>query len=88
MSHTEHDVVIVGAGPVGLALAFGLARVGLDVLVLEGNSSTAEHSRAQLIWPRVLMKTPLSELEHQTDHARILLCPTVGDRVAPSSSCR
>ncbi len=46
------DVVIVGAGPVGLALALGLAREGRDVLVLEKEPSTAERSRAPAIWPR------------------------------------
>jgi thioredoxin reductase (NADPH) len=34
-SQTTHDVVVVGAGPVGLACAVALAREGLDYLVLE-----------------------------------------------------
>lgn len=42
----------MGAGPVGLALALGLARAGRSVLVLEQEASTAEHSRAPAIWPR------------------------------------
>jgi len=33
----EHDVVVIGAGPVGSYCAFELARNGLDVLVLEKN---------------------------------------------------
>lgn len=45
------DVVIVGAGPVGLTLALGLARKGIDVLVLEKNAGTADFSRAPAIWP-------------------------------------
>lgn len=47
----QHDVVVVGAGPVGLSLALGLARAGVDVLVLEKEAATAEHSRAPAIWP-------------------------------------
>lgn len=47
-----HDLVIVGAGPVGLALALGVARAGRSVLVLEKEPGTAEHSRAPGIWPR------------------------------------
>jgi 3-(3-hydroxy-phenyl)propionate hydroxylase len=48
----QRDVVVVGAGPVGLTLALGLARSGIDVLVLEKNEATAEHSRAPAVWPR------------------------------------
>lgn len=48
----QRDVVVVGAGPVGLTLALGLARSGVDVLVLEKNDGTAEHSRAPAVWPR------------------------------------
>jgi 3-(3-hydroxy-phenyl)propionate hydroxylase len=45
-----HDVVIIGAGPVGLALALDLARRDVAVLVLEKNPATADHSRAPAIW--------------------------------------
>ncbi len=48
----EPEVVIVGAGPVGLSLALGLARQGRLVQVLEKEPHTAEHSRAPVIWPR------------------------------------
>ncbi|WP_052667573.1 FAD-dependent oxidoreductase [Nitriliruptor alkaliphilus] len=39
-------VAIVGAGPVGLALALGLARHGVDSVVLERNPTTSAHSKA------------------------------------------
>lgn len=39
-------VAIVGAGPVGLSLALGLARHGVRSVVLERNDATSEHSRA------------------------------------------
>lgn len=45
-------MIVVGAGPVGLALALGLSRRGFDVLVLEKECGTAEHSRAPAIWSR------------------------------------
>lgn len=47
----RHDIVVVGAGPVGLSLALSLAHDGMDVLVLENEAGTAEHSRAPAIWP-------------------------------------
>jgi 3-(3-hydroxy-phenyl)propionate hydroxylase len=46
-----YDVAIIGAGPVGLTLALGLARRGVTAIVLERDDDTAEHSRAPAIWP-------------------------------------
>ena len=47
----RHDVVIVGAGAVGLVLACLLARRGLDVVVLERRTERGRHSRAIGIHP-------------------------------------
>jgi 2-polyprenyl-6-methoxyphenol hydroxylase-like FAD-dependent oxidoreductase len=47
-------VVIVGAGPVGLALAVGLAHHGVRSLVLEESPRLSEHSKAPGILPRTL----------------------------------
>lgn len=52
MEDPDLDLVVVGAGPVGLAVALGLAQKDRSVLVLEKNSGLSEHSRAPLIWPR------------------------------------
>lgn len=41
-----HPVVVVGAGPVGLAAALGLAQRGVKVLVLEAGDSVSFGSRA------------------------------------------
>lgn len=46
------DVVIVGAGPVGLTLACILRASGDDVIVLEKNTTTHCESRALNIWAR------------------------------------
>jgi len=42
----RHDVIIVGAGPVGLFLGLNLARKGIDVLVLEAEADVVPSPRA------------------------------------------
>jgi len=46
MNEVECDVVIVGAGPVGLTLALQLEQVGVHVLVLERNQEIMTEPRA------------------------------------------
>lgn len=50
----EMDVLIVGAGPVGLFLANECARRGLRWRLVESRSSQSEHSKALAIFPRTL----------------------------------
>ncbi len=50
----ETDVLITGAGPVGLALALALARRGVRSTVVERKPALDPHSRATLIVPRSL----------------------------------
>ncbi len=49
-----HDVVIAGAGPVGLATGLALARRGLDVVVLEKGDGPGTASRASTLHPPAL----------------------------------
>ncbi len=42
----QHDIIIVGAGPVGLTLSALMARAGLDVVLLEGDKDLAGDPRA------------------------------------------
>jgi 3-(3-hydroxy-phenyl)propionate hydroxylase len=42
----RHEVIVAGGGPVGLAVAIGLARRGVQVAVLEDDDSACQGSRA------------------------------------------
>jgi 3-(3-hydroxy-phenyl)propionate hydroxylase/6-hydroxy-3-succinoylpyridine 3-monooxygenase len=43
---SAHQVVVVGGGPVGLITALGLARQGVDVVVLERSADVVAEPRA------------------------------------------
>src|SRR5438105_2483945 len=51
-SKGEIDVLVVGAGPVGLALGCELARHGLTCRVVEMNAERAPWSKAQIVHAR------------------------------------
>ena len=48
----QTDVLIVGAGPVGMALAIGLARLSLRVRIVDKAPETKREPRAAVVWPR------------------------------------
>ena len=50
----ETDILIVGAGPVGLFLANECARRGLRWRLIEAHATQSEHSKALAIFPRTL----------------------------------
>ena len=54
MNRRDAPVLIVGAGPVGLALALGLARQGVASIVLERRSHRTNQPKAVGILPRTL----------------------------------
>ena len=54
MNILEKDVIIVGAGPVGLFLARELVRHGKRVLLVEKNAAQSQHSKALAVMPRTL----------------------------------
>ncbi|MEZ4391454.1 MAG: FAD-dependent monooxygenase [Polyangiales bacterium] len=47
------EVLILGAGPVGLTLALTLTELGVRVGVVERGPSTKRDPRAAIVWPRV-----------------------------------
>jgi len=50
----QHPVCIVGGGPIGFALALGLARYGIKSVILEADSSVCVGSRAGCVTSRTL----------------------------------
>src|SRR5215813_14173512 len=51
---TDIDVLIVGAGPVGLFLANECARRGLRYRIVETHATQSQYSKALAIFPRTL----------------------------------
>ena len=54
MKPQEHEVIVVGAGPVGTVAAYRLARMGIDAIVLEAEDQCIEDLRASTIHPPTL----------------------------------
>ncbi|MBV9489133.1 MAG: FAD-dependent monooxygenase [Verrucomicrobia bacterium] len=48
------EVLIVGAGPVGLTMACELARYGLSVRIVDQNTQRTDKSKAIVVWARTL----------------------------------
>lgn len=81
MVHTasDIDVLIVGAGPVGLFLANECARRGIHWRIIEENSSLSEHSKALAIFPRTLeifdmagLVSPFLETSHRVTSVAVM----------------
>jgi len=76
----QTDVLIVGAGPTGLALACQLIRHGIDFQIIDRNETTTPHSKAIGVHARTLeiyeqigLAKPLIELGAVADHARLIV---------------
>jgi 2-polyprenyl-6-methoxyphenol hydroxylase-like FAD-dependent oxidoreductase len=54
MNNTHTNVLIVGAGPVGLAMAADLARYGVSVRLIEKAPARTDKSKALSVWSRTL----------------------------------
>src|SRR5277367_3304391 len=51
---SKTDVLICGAGPVGLSLAVELTRYGLAVRIVDKNAQRTDKSKALVVWSRTL----------------------------------
>src|SRR5690606_22256841 len=54
MTNSIADVLIVGAGPVGLTAAVVLEQLGHDVVIVDSQSEGANTSRAAVVHPHTL----------------------------------
>ncbi|KAF8509177.1 hypothetical protein BU17DRAFT_56300 [Hysterangium stoloniferum] len=50
----EVEVLVVGAGPVGLATAITLSQLGRQVAVVDSSTTTRHDARAAIVYPRTL----------------------------------
>jgi 2-polyprenyl-6-methoxyphenol hydroxylase-like FAD-dependent oxidoreductase len=83
------DVVIVGAGPTGLAAACALSARGVDVVALDRAAVGTNTSRAAVVHARTL--EVLDEIDVSGELVdRGVIVPTSRSRTAtgPSSPCR
>lgn len=79
ISTPETDVLIVGAGPVGLFLAHECARRGLRWRLIEARARQSEHSKALAVMPRTLeildmagIVEPFLQVANRVDRIAIL----------------
>src|SRR5438046_1476548 len=54
MSHADREVLIVGAGPVGLAMGCEAVRHGLSCRIIDASAEPSIYSKAQVIHTRTL----------------------------------
>ena len=78
---TDTNVLIVGAGPVGLFLANECDRRGLSFRIVEEQSSQSEHSKALAIFPRTL------EIQEMGNDISMTRCAVAREFAATSYSC-
>jgi 2-polyprenyl-6-methoxyphenol hydroxylase-like FAD-dependent oxidoreductase len=48
------QVLVAGAGPVGLTMAMALKRLGVDVRIVDKTAQRTDKSKALVLWPRTL----------------------------------
>ena len=81
--HMNPDVLIVGAGPVGLTVANILAHYGVDFRIIDKGSGPTEESRALWVQPRTMeywAKIGLTEEASRRGHTSTKIYPLVNGK--------
>jgi len=67
----EKDVLIAGAGPVGLVMAIELARYGVAVRIIDKAPQRTDKSKALVIWEPLARAACASGLQRRPRRCRI-----------------
>jgi 2-polyprenyl-6-methoxyphenol hydroxylase-like FAD-dependent oxidoreductase len=67
---SQTDVLVIGAGPVGLLAASTLRHYGVDCRIIDKNSERSRHSKAMALHARVLEIFDLAEADLATEFIR------------------
>jgi 2-polyprenyl-6-methoxyphenol hydroxylase-like FAD-dependent oxidoreductase len=85
---TKTDVIIIGAGPTGLALACQLIRYGIDFVIIDAKETTTPHSKAIGVQARTLeiyeqigLADKLIDLGWKAEGARLIVSGKVRGEV-------
>lgn len=85
---TKTDVIIIGAGPTGLALACQLIRYGIDFVIVDSKETTTPHSKAIGVQARTLeiyeqigLADKLISLGQKAEKARMIVSGEVRGEV-------
>src|SRR5207245_9974259 len=81
---TRPDVLIVGGGVIGCAVAYELAKEGLRVTLLEraGLCAGASGANAALIWPQAMHRDVALDLTRACARLFPTLCDELGSDIA------
>ena len=88
-SHPDPEVLVVGAGPVGLVAALFLEQYGVGVKIVDTHQRTTQHSYALAIHPRtlrILEEAGLADALIDAGRKLTKVASTKGGRGAPKKA--
>uniref|UniRef100_A0A453ISU8 FAD-binding domain-containing protein n=1 Tax=Aegilops tauschii subsp. strangulata TaxID=200361 RepID=A0A453ISU8_AEGTS len=83
---TAEHVVVVGAGPAGLAVALGLHRKGVRSVVLESSPALRASGYAITTWPNAFRALDALGVGHKPTRSGSSTCTSKEDPMRPAAS--